>query len=342
MRSSSGFSVSFARVVVDYVRAQDLGAEPVLAALGLDEAQLTDASLRVSSARLARALNLAAHLCGDPQVSLRIAGLVRPAHLGALGYALMSCVEGGDGLALFDRMQSLVCNEIRVHHMMSGGVLEVRHEPLGPVPRDAAFWTFLVAARLGFGRWVSGKALLPLRVDMPCPAPADPAPFVQFVGAPVRFDTPDCRELMPADWLSWLNPNADPGVHALMASMVGQQWQAASGDADEVTALLRQRIVLSLHDGVVPTLEAMADLFGGLSPRQLQRRLAEQGLGFKELVERVRREQALSHLQHTELPLAQVAQRAGYAELSSFHRAVRRWTGMTPLAVREAAQSRSS
>ncbi|MES2091095.1 MAG: helix-turn-helix domain-containing protein [Pseudomonadota bacterium] len=34
------------------------------------------------------------------------------------------------------------------------------------------------------------------------------------------------------------------------------------------------------------------------------------------------------------LPLPQIAAQAGYAEPSSFHRAVRRWTGMTPLQVR--------
>lgn len=346
--SALGFSAPFVRVVVDYLQAQEMDTSAVLSALGLSEAQLSDAAQRVPSLRLTRALHLAQSLCGDPQTSLNIAALVRPAHLGSLGYALLSAPEGGAGLTLFERMQTLVCNEMLCHHTVSGPVVESRHELLGPVPRDPAFWTFFVAARHGFARWVSGRELVPLRIDLPCPPPADPEPFLRFIGAPVRFNTPDCRELIPTEWLSWGNPNADPAVHGLMASIAGQQHQAAADNTDEILALLKQRIVLSLHEGSVPTLDsAVAQLFGqahtaGASSRQLQRRLAERGLSFKSLVEDVRREQALSHLEQTDLPLADVAQRLGYAEPSSFHRAVRRWTGLTPLAVRERAKKLST
>jgi AraC-like DNA-binding protein len=73
----------------------------------------------------------------------------------------------------------------------------------------------------------------------------------------------------------------------------------------------------------------------GMSPRQLQRRLADQGLSFKDEVEAVRRQQVLHELRHTNLPLVEVATRAAYAEPSSMHRAVRRWTGQTPAEVRQ-------
>lgn len=338
---ATGFSAAFARVVLDYVQAQGREAAPVAAALGLGEASAADAAHRVPARQLAQALALAAHLCGDPQVGLRIAAFVRPAHMGALGYALMSCDEGGDGLALFDRMQSLICNEIRVHHQVSNGVVHIRHELLGPVPRDYPFWSFFVAARLAFARWVSGRTLVPVRIELPCPAPQDAEPLRAFMGAPLRFDAPDCRELLPADWLTFANPNADRSVHELMSSLAAQQWQAATHNADETVGLLMQRMVASLQDGTVPTLAAIAEALG-TSERQLQRRLAEHGLGFKEVVEQVRRDQALNHLKNTDLPLAQVAQLSGYAEPSSFHRAVRRWTGLTPRAVRAQARGDGS
>jgi len=344
-RPQTGFSALFVRVVVDYVQAQGIDTTPIYQAFGLSDAQLSDASERVSSRTLAQALATAARLCNDPLVALRIGCFVRPAHMGALGYALMSCTEGREGLALFEQMQTLLCNEIRGHHLITSSLLETRHELLGPVPRDTAFWVFFVSSRLAFARWVSGRVMVPLRIDLPCPAPLDPAPLLQFMGGPVRFDTPDCREVLPSDWLSWTNPNADPTVHGLMASMASSQWQAIQQRGDEIVAMLSQRIVLSLHEGDTPTLDSLAQHLAapggvgtGPSARQLQRRLAERGLSFKDLVEQVRKEQALSHLRHTDLPLAEVAQRVGYAEPSSFHRAVRRWTGLTPLALRAQAR----
>jgi len=330
------------RVVPDYVHAQDIDPTPVWRALGLAEVRdALDTADRVPAVKLADALAVAARLCRDPMVSLRIGMFVRPAHMGALGYALMSCGEAREGLALYEQMQSLVCNELRSHHHIARGLLETRHDLLGPVPRDTGFWTFYAASRLAFARWVSARDLIPLRVDLPCPPPADPAALQQFIGGPVRYDTPDYREVIPADWLNWLNPNADPSVHGLMSSMATRQWEATLQQADEVVVDLTQRITASLNTGAVPTLDTLARPgLGGLSARQLQRRLAERGLSFSDLLEQVRREQALNHLRHTELPLAEVAQRAGYAEPSSFHRAVKRWTGLTPLAVRE--QSRGS
>jgi AraC-like DNA-binding protein len=342
----AGFYAPFTRVVVDYVQAQGVDAAPVCQALGMSLAQLADEHLRVPSARLSQALAVAARLCGDPHAPLRIASFVRPAHMGSLGYAVMSSASGGDGLALFEKLQALLCTEIRGHHQVVGATIEARQELLGPVPRSTEFWTFFVASRLGFARWVSGRALVPVRLDLPCPPPADSAPLQRFVEAPLRFDMPDCREVMPLDWLGWSNPNADPAVHALMSSQAGQRLQTLGQQAGEAVAQLRQQVAHSLREhGLVPTLEVLSQRMArGLAPgampsaRQLQRRLAELGLNFKTLVEDVRREEAMRHLEHTGLPLADVARLAGYADTSTFHRAVRRWTGKTPLEVREQAR----
>ena len=190
---------------------------------------------------------------------------------------------------------------------------------------------------LAFARWVAGRHLVPFEVRLPCPAPLDPAPLAAFMGCPVHYDAPQASERGPADWLSLPNPNADPQVHTVMSAMTDQQWQRASEASNQLVGPLRQLIAHQLQHGTVPTLDTLAeqiDTVMGISARQLQRRLAEQSLNFKDLVEDVRRQQVLQDLRHTTLPLAAVAERAAYAEPSSMHRAVRRWTGLTPAAVR--------
>ena len=346
--TTSGFSASFVRVVADYVQAQDVDARPILDLLGLSALpSQDDDGLRVPAARLSQALACAGQLMGgDEHIGLHVAGLVRPAHLGSLGYALMSCTVGGDGLALFAQLQSLLCTELRGHYQVLGPHLEARHEALGPLPDDYRFWSFFTASRLGFARWVSGRDLAPVKVEMPCPPPGQPQPFLDFIGGPVQFRAAECRELMPADWLNWANPNADPPIHDLMSTMARRQWQARLEDKDALRVWVAQAIRLALDRGDIPTLahicREMAD--SGLSahpPRHVQRQLSAQGLNFKGLVEEARKERALMQLRQTDLPLARIAAEAGYAETSSFHRAVRRWTGMTPLAVREAGAGKA-
>ena len=340
--TASGFSASFARVLADHVQTQDLDADPILEVMGLSALPTPDEGLlRVPAARLSQALACAARLMHDEHIGLHAARLVRPAHLGSLGYALMSCTVGGDGLALFAQLQSLLCTELRGHYTVVGHHLEARHEALGPLPDDYHFWSFFVASRLGFARWVSGRDLIPARVDLPCAPPERVQPFLDFIGGPVHFRAAECRERMPADWLNWANPNADPPIHDLMSGMARRQWQARLEDKGTLRIGVTQAIRMALDRGDTPTLSRICDelVDAGLSPgpaRHVQRQLSAQGLNFKGLVEAARQERALMQLRLTNLPLAQIAAEAGYAETSSFHRAVRRWTGMTPLAVREA------
>lgn len=336
--AATGFHARFVRLVVDHVKARDLSPQPVLDALGLPETDDASGTTWVSAERLVRALHLAAEVCQDPHIGLSIGQQVRPANIGSLGYALISCGDLSEGLALFERLQSLVCTAVRAQHVRRGAYLENRLDAIAPLPRDVQLWTFMMVSRLAFARWVAGRPLSPLQTWLPCPSPLDPAPLLAYLGGPVAFDAPHAGERVPLNWLDLPNPHADEAVHRLMSAAIDQQWAQQRHAPTSLEGVLRELMVRSLQQAVLPTLEGLAPELEdalGLSPRQVQRRLAEQGLAFKELLEQVRREQVLHELRHTPLPLQDVARRAAYAELSSMHRAVRRWTGLTPLALRE-------
>jgi AraC-like DNA-binding protein len=67
-----------------------------------------------------------------------------------------------------------------------------------------------------------------------------------------------------------------------------------------------------------------------MSVRTLQSRLAGEGVRFSELVERQREGLARSLLARRDLSLDEIAERLGYGEQTSFGRAFKRWTKMTP------------
>lgn len=64
----------------------------------------------------------------------------------------------------------------------------------------------------------------------------------------------------------------------------------------------------------------------GLHERVLQRRLAEQGCGFDDLLEGLRKERADCYLAERDMSMSQVAGLLGYSEQSVFNRACRRWS----------------
>lgn len=65
-----------------------------------------------------------------------------------------------------------------------------------------------------------------------------------------------------------------------------------------------------------------------VSPRTLQRRLADEGTNFKELLDWVRHETALTRVRDGD-SVNRIARATGFAEVASFCRAFRRWTGTT-------------
>ena len=72
----------------------------------------------------------------------------------------------------------------------------------------------------------------------------------------------------------------------------------------------------------------------GVSPRTLQRRLAEQGETYNGVLDAMRSGAAASYLATGTLSVSEIAFLLGYSEPAAFHRAFKRWHGMTPAAYR--------
>jgi AraC-like DNA-binding protein len=94
-----------------------------------------------------------------------------------------------------------------------------------------------------------------------------------------------------------------------------------------MTDLVADAIASRLSRGQ-PSLAAIARHLG-TSERTLQRRLIEEGTHFRDVLDSTRRRIALRLLEEHE-PTKNIADRLGFAEARSFHRAFRRWTSTTP------------
>lgn len=80
----------------------------------------------------------------------------------------------------------------------------------------------------------------------------------------------------------------------------------------------------------------IADL-AGMSPRTLQRRLAAENTSLSDIVDALRREQALSRLAEGRDAVGRISADLGYSDQSSLTRAMRRWSDAPPSRFRPAA-----
>ena len=158
-----------------------------------------------------------------------------------------------------------------------------------------------------------------------------------YFGCPVNFGAQHDAIEVSESLLRSPNRLGDPGMMEFFDTHLDRE---LAGLADDQGLERRVRIQVSqaLSEGV-PSLPDVAVRLG-MSGRTLQRRLAERGHAYNDLVEAAQRELAERLLSRSRYSLAEVAFLTGYAEQSTFSRAFKRWSGRTPAEFRRAAGAR--
>ena len=185
-------------------------------------------------------------------------------------------------------------------------------------------------------RAFTGVEWNPREVRFAFPEPADTTVHRDFFRAPIRFSQPRTEIHLASSALALPLLGADPGVVAFFESYIEKRLGNATaptggaGDTSRATVADQVRDVLAKNlRGEVPTLEQVA---AGLatSGRTLRRRLTVEDTSFQRLVDEARFACARRHLEEKQLSVAEVAFLLGFSEPSAFHRAFKRWAGVTP------------
>lgn len=87
-----------------------------------------------------------------------------------------------------------------------------------------------------------------------------------------------------------------------------------------------------------PQIEQAAQ-YVGLTEQTLRRHLKKDDYSFQRLKDDTRRDMAISYITQKEHSIENIAFRLGFSEASTFIRAFKKWTGLTPLAYRKISQS---
>jgi len=90
-----------------------------------------------------------------------------------------------------------------------------------------------------------------------------------------------------------------------------------------------RRILENHPNNELPDLDWVAHKLN-MSPTTLRRRLKSEDTSFQAIKDQVRRDLAIYYLSENKFSINEIAQRVGFTEPSTFHRAFKKWTGFTP------------
>ena len=323
---------SWTRALRKQLDALGLDSAALCKQAGLDPQLMDDPNARYPLSATSRLWALAVQVSGDPAIGLRVSRFVSPTTFHALGYAL---VASGSLREVFERI-------VRYHPVVSDALkLELSREgeryrfrllqpPGSPAPALEAIDAF-AAIYVRTCRNRLGRDYAPLAVYLRRPEPVDPTPWHTVFRAPLFFGAEEDRlEFAARDFDSHLddaNPELAEHNETVLKRTLAQlqplTWERK----------VRAAIEAQLPDGE-PSAERIAQALH-LSVRSLQRHLADEGCRFDALLNDCRQNLALQHLRDLQCSLAEVSHLLGFADTSSFNRAFKRWTGMTPGQFRE-------
>jgi AraC-like DNA-binding protein len=294
---------------------------------GLDVAALADPLARYPLSATTRLWRLAIDATGDPCFGIEVARHARPTYFHALGFSLAasgSLAEAFERVVRYFRLVSDAA-EMTLEALEQSYRFTVHLVDPEQRPADEAVDAF-VAVAVRVCRVLRDRSYNPISVSLRRRAPADDTPFRRYFRVPVAFGA-------EADVLVFDKASFEARLGGGNAELARLNDQVV---VSHLATLGINRFARKLHSLLVEDLPRgepnESDLAArlGTSVRNLQRRLAEEGTSYKDVLDDTRRQLARSYLSEGRHSISEVAYLLGFGAASSFTRAFRRWEGVSP------------
>lgn len=269
----------------------------------------------------------------QPAPALAIGALVKPRHVGVLGYLVLASKTLAEALQAYQRYERLFYGADLAEVVIAGDQVELRW-PLRESLMGSLHDPLAIAALVTFMQQQVDDPRPPTQVAFSIPRPAredERVAFTAFFRCPVAFGETQTRVRFPLSYLALPLLHSDPGLRLLLDQQASAML-AAMPDADAFDRSLQQILLQLLPEGAASIARVAEALH--VSVRTLQRRLELRGLNWQQVLDRSREELARHYLADRALTLSDIALLLGFSEQSAFTRAFRRWSGETPVAVR--------
>jgi AraC-like DNA-binding protein len=321
-------SLAVATGLIEAIEAAGAAADEVLGPCGLTRSMFGDLHGFIASSDFARVLEEAARATGDECFGLHFAERYHPKDIGPLTYVVINSPTIAAGFENAGRYLQVHNQALKSSLVIEGPRASLRFGFSGlavMIPRQQN--EFGMAVAISTVRLMAGSHWAPIEVQFAHPAPRVTSEHARIFGAPVSFGRSANALVMEREFLDHQVPAADKRLYPILRRYLEGVLKEMPVE-DRLLGSVRRAIGESMRDGE-PKLAPVARKIA-MSPRSLQRRLKEDGMEFKTLVDDTRRRFAVHYLGDRRHTLTEVAYLVGYSEVSAFNRAFKRWTGSTP------------
>ena len=315
------------RGFLDFVRVRNGDPVWILNRFGLDARALANPDAHIGSQQFVDILEYCANLFDDPLFGLRFGHMQDAEVYGCVTALCRAAPDLRSALhCLVDFIPVAHSPDAAIRLIETGDLCELRwsvRSDLG-VNDQANYQALMLNLKLL--RLLVGAAFQPSHIHLAMDRRTRDLPEIEkLVGHAVQMQSSHNAIAFPAKLLDLPMPGADRLIYRLLGGYLGRLKIVNRANTVERVQSYVRGALPSGHCSIERCAEQM-----GISVRTLQIRLANHEARYTDLVEAQREKLARIYLRQTRMPLDEVAERLGYGEQTSFGRAFKRWTGMTP------------
>jgi AraC-like DNA-binding protein len=332
-------SINVLRALARAVEEAGVPRASLLRAAQLEPAQLEVVDAHLPRGTIYRLCELAVALTGDPALGLHWGERLDSSSFPPISQLIAHTATLRDAFDALSRFRPLLSEQLGYQLQERGGKVTVRCLSLAG---EGIATQRLVSEMIVTGVLRLVRSFAP-RAPLECASFAYAAPSYRSEYARIfegfeAFEQPFTGLVFDAALMAARTSHADDDLHAALHSVV-QRRVLRLTQKTPYTLRVRDLLLARSAPQQHPMDEVARAL--GLSVRSLRRRLAAEGTPYSTIANEACATVSKRLLLEPHCTIQEVAFAMGFSDTSAFHRAFKRWTGMTPSAFRCETQPRS-
>jgi AraC-like DNA-binding protein len=321
------------RVLVDAVERVGVSREDLLRAAGINPARLVEPDARFDLGEFATLQMRAMDLTRDEALGLHIVERIHDGAFDLISHLVVHAPTLREALGLCLQFQPLVMDDalMTLNETDTTAVLQC-HLPRTAERADRMLAEFSIAGLTRMVHVFGGAGAAPQAVSFEHARPGHSRDYTRLFGDAVRFNQPATVLVFDRAVLDRAQLYQHPELYRVLRSQAQRTLDRVAtelGPVERLKGYLRAR-----PPARIPELSTAArDL--GMSARSLRRRLEEAGTTYRSVVRAILEDSACHLLRDPKQTIQQTAHALGFVNVGAFHRAFKRWTGLTPMQYRE-------
>lgn len=265
--------------------------------------------------------------------SARVGQEMKVEDYGVLGLSWKTCSRAGEIFERCERYFKLLSDtyvfQVDKDHEKSHVLLHRKAHRRGVARSNEATFSATVVVL----RAITETDISPLNVSFQHAPPSDLKDYELAFQCPIKFNQAQNAITYRTTDLETRTAKADASINQFLVERVEEETRGIEISPNRISTNVEQLIEDTLPSGIPSIGEVGSHM--GMSNRTLTRRLSENGVTFRDLIQKTQERVSKELLKNSDRNVAEIAFQTGFSEQSAFNRAFKRWTGKSPMEYRK-------